>query len=203
MIASNSYTFRSSEKNNIEKTKLNIGPLIFGAVALVSNFYFGNNVDSTLLSNEVNTNSIYSVKLNNENTAEKENISNQTINSDGVFTLNLTKDAIIKSDTIEEMEGVDVEELRKLQDSFERFSTQNHEQQLKVTELLATLTAEMKSVNSELTRLNKSNEELPDVIKREINNINVEKSKNKQSTWIAPLVVGIIVLVGQYLLGMI
>lgn len=94
-----------------------------------------------------------------------------------------------------------MEELRRLQESFDSFSEKNHETQLKMTEQLAILTTRMESVCNELSRLNKHQQELPKNIQTEINNNKAKKNEKYKSVWVAPIVTVITVaIVGALIL---
>lgn len=197
MITANSYIFSNTEENHDEKNKFNMGPIIFGAVALVSHFYVGSSIETPIVSLDVSANSIqyFNITTHDEETSNYSLHNNQSDDLDSSAALNFKNDDILNIDADNEMEVLDVEELRRLQQSFDSFSDKNHETQLEMTKTLATLTNQMESVNKELARLNKTQENLPENIKNELAKIQVEKSDNNKNVWIAPIITGITVAV--------
>lgn len=206
MIASTSYQFGDFE----EKSNVNINPFIFGAVILVSSFYIQASTELPIISAENNLNSIYSLnltKINDEKIKKIDVHNNQKIGPESYSTLNLTEHDTIVLSKGAEVEVLNMEELRKLQESFNISSERNHELQLKVTEQLATLNTETGYMKSELEKLNNNQDALPTLIRDEFKKIQFEKSESNKINWFAPLITGIVIgailLIGQYFLGMV
>lgn len=204
----NSYTFTFSEEKDEKIFKFNIGPLVFGTIALVSHFYFNSNIDQTIAQLKASPHSIQSFNLIKP---KEEQIvyplhKNQLDDSDNLYTINFSNNDIIKSDTNDESEVLNMEELSKFQEKFDVFSDKNHEMQLKMTETLAILNTEMASIKNELSRMNKTQEALPSTIRDELVKIKSEKSDSVKTNWLAPtitgIVIGIVLLIGEFLLNL-
>lgn len=207
MTATNSYSFTREEETTAEEIKFNFTPLIFGAVTLISTLSISAIQDTINISKEYTVNSISSIDLTKDSKDSLIPIHNNQLKGSGMSNSTTVpiNDILNKEDSDTE-EVLDVEELKRLQESFDSFSTRNHEVQLKMTEQLAILTTQMESVSNELSRLNKQQEELPKNIQTEIKKNQAEKTENNRSIWIAPtitgLVIGFVLLIGEYVLSM-
>lgn len=200
------YSFPNNKDDN--EKKINIGPLVFGAVSLVSTFYFGSPANQINLPFKFSINSIQSYNLT-KSQEEPENYSlqkNSIDENESSTTLHFNNDGIIKLEIADELGDLDMEELRRIQDKLDKFADTNHELQIKMTENIATLSSEMKSVKEELSRLNKTQESLPKTIRDEIAKIKIEKSNTLKNVWLAPLitglVIGLVLLFGEFFLGL-
>lgn len=191
---SNSLFFNDEKQIKVNDSLKN--GFIISAIGLGSFFAFSNTEQISKIDTQLTLNTISSIHISNE----------ENYYSIPIISKHQDNTVIIDMNEKEESEGLNVEELRKLQESFDRFSIQNHEQQLKVTELLSTLNTEMSSVKNELLRLNKAQDELPSTIQKEIKSLSFDRLDDNKKVWIAPIIVGVVVglilLAGQYFLGL-
>lgn len=208
MIATNSYSFQNDDKDS-DKREFNFTPLIYGTVILISTLNINNVQSSFNIEEEKTVNSIRSLDLTKEQKATTLPLhNNQLKKSDSLNSVNLTNDDIMSIE--EEIEEVlDVEELNRLNNKFDIFSEKFHDSQIENTEKLTTLTTKMDSVQNELSRLNETQQRLPERIRDELSKLQSEKKDNNKNIWIAPLVtgitsgivVGIVVAVALYYMG--
>jgi len=205
-MTTTNYPFENNEEDKSEDNKFNIGPLIFGAVVLVSNIGFGSNVNTPIVPIESTLNSVQSYDLTSPSDKNENFPLHNEHDRKALQTLDLTKKDIFETETDEEAEVLNMDELQRLQENFDSFSKQNHDNQLEMTKELTRLTTQIESLSNELSRLNKTNEELPSIIKKEFKNLQMEKLENNKSVWIAPtitgLIIGIVLLFGEYFLNL-
>lgn len=210
MTATNSYSFARDEETTAEEIKFNFTPLIFGAMTLISTLSISAIQDTINISKEYTVNSISSIDLTKDSKDSLIPIHNNQLKGSGMSNSTTVpiNDILNKEDSDTE-EVLDVEELNRLNNKFDIFSEKFHDSQIENTKKLTTLTTKMDSVQNELSRLNETQQKLPERIRDELSKLQSEKKDNNKNIWIAPLVtgitsgivVGIVVAVVLYYMG--
>lgn len=100
-----------------------------------------------------------------------------------------------------EMEDYDMEEIRRLGDKIEQLSSQIHSNQLDNVTAVSELTSEIKILTHKIEDVSMHIEKLPETVKEEIKKIDFDKKNDTKKTWIAPIVIGLVLLGAQIIIS--